>query len=300
MAEDNATNPGADDDLSPIVEVDENEGAEAELPDGEGQDGDDGDQAPGPDEETEDFEHDGKVYALPKSLKPLLLMQADYTRKTQEVGAKRTELDDGFRALAQQTETQQALIEEMAEAKTVDKVLGEYKKITQAQWNQYFTDSPEQAAADWRNFELLKGQKAELDTKIADKRKTVLDGQQVQSAKAIEQGVAVLEKEIPGFSPAHFNELITLAAKYDVKPQEMQRQLADPRTIRIVNALYEAEKKLKTLQTTRRVQTTAAVRPAAQVRGAASPSSVGPNGPKDPDAWRVWRNQQVTAKNKRK
>jgi hypothetical protein len=55
---------------------------------GQGEQGSD-EESEAIDPAEEEIEHEGRKYLVPKALKPLLLMQADYTRKTQEVAEQR-------------------------------------------------------------------------------------------------------------------------------------------------------------------------------------------------------------------
>lgn len=44
-------------------------------------------------DDLEEVEHSGKKYRIPKELKPALMLQADYTRKTQEAAEARRAFD---------------------------------------------------------------------------------------------------------------------------------------------------------------------------------------------------------------
>ena len=64
------------------------------------------DESPQPEEmepppELEEVEHEGKKYQIPKPLKGALLMQADYTRKTQEVAEQRRAVEEQQRQYAE-------------------------------------------------------------------------------------------------------------------------------------------------------------------------------------------------------
>jgi hypothetical protein len=86
MAEEYATNPVEGEDKAEAILPDAQEvdpaGQSDQAPDEEG-------EAIDPAEDGEEIEHEGRKYLVPKALKPLLLMQADYTRKTQEVAEQR-------------------------------------------------------------------------------------------------------------------------------------------------------------------------------------------------------------------
>lgn len=70
MRDEDATNLAVDADPRALAEV-------AEAPAPGDPDGDD----------TEEVEHDGQVYRIPRALKGAFLMHGDYTRKTQELRA---------------------------------------------------------------------------------------------------------------------------------------------------------------------------------------------------------------------
>src|SRR5437868_9942337 len=57
-------------------------------------------------EESDEIEHEGRKYQVPKALKPLLLMQADYTRKTQEVAEQRRAVQAERQALHQTSQAE--------------------------------------------------------------------------------------------------------------------------------------------------------------------------------------------------
>ena len=81
-----------DDTTNPAEAEDANIEAEAEVENNEPELDEHGDpseaEAEGDDELVE-IERDGKTYKIPAALKPELMMQADYPRKTQELAAER-------------------------------------------------------------------------------------------------------------------------------------------------------------------------------------------------------------------
>ena len=80
------------------------------------------DEAPEEDD-SEELEHDGQKYKLPKALKPLLMMQADYTQKTQALAEQRK----AFEAeAAQKQQLMQQNIQEVAQIVNIDQQLQQY------------------------------------------------------------------------------------------------------------------------------------------------------------------------------
>lgn len=85
-------------------ESDEPESSESEQDEDEGTEYEEDDEQP-EDATLEDFEVDGKQYKIPSDLKPYILRQQDYTRKTQEVAELR-KATEAIRASAEQAGTQ--------------------------------------------------------------------------------------------------------------------------------------------------------------------------------------------------
>ena len=103
MSEETTTNPVEGEDNAPAILPDTQE------VDTEGQDEqqlDDEGNAIDPPDDGEEIEHEGRKYLVPAALKPLLLMQADYTRKTQEVAEQRRAVQAERQALHQTSQAE--------------------------------------------------------------------------------------------------------------------------------------------------------------------------------------------------
>ena len=91
-----------------VANLNEHDDGANESGDGQPQDG----QATNQDDDSEEVEHEGQKYRIPKALKSALMMNADYTRKTQEVAEQRP----AQRATSREEETpeqRRARIEEL-------------------------------------------------------------------------------------------------------------------------------------------------------------------------------------------
>src|SRR5690348_3643336 len=82
-----------------------------------------------PQEELDTIEFDGKQYQVPKAIKPGYMMQADYTRKTQEVANQRRELEQAKERLTQQTHATQEEMTARAAAVVIDAQLQQYAQV---------------------------------------------------------------------------------------------------------------------------------------------------------------------------
>ena len=87
-----------------------------------------------PEDDTEEVDWDGTKYRIPKALKPGLLMQADYTRKTQELAEQRRHVEQHVQSLSQQAELQQATLEHRVNLRTVEQQL---QQFSNTDWSNY-------------------------------------------------------------------------------------------------------------------------------------------------------------------
>lgn len=222
------------------------------------------------DDELEEVEWGGKKAAVPKWLKPGLMMQADYTRKTQEAAEQRrafeAEAAQQRQAFEANLKVSDDVVAAKAEVHRVTTELAEYRKLTPADW-QTLRANPDAYQAHRDNFEFLKDaeltakQGLEEATKKAGEL-TTADEQQRRSAAEkvkIELGITTGSKaaerlvtycQTQGFSQAFL-------AQVDTSP-ELVKVLADA-------ALGHEAK--QTAAKVKRVAQGQATAPATQLRG---------------------------------
>ena len=111
-------------------------------------------EASEPEEETEEVEWDGKKYAVPKPLKAGLMMQADYTRKTQEVAEVRKALETRAAEIDQQAELHRETLTQRVQLEKLSDQLSQFQSLD---WDafeaQYGTSAVAKAMASWRGLE---------------------------------------------------------------------------------------------------------------------------------------------------
>jgi predicted nucleic acid-binding Zn-ribbon protein len=323
-----ATNP-ADGELAPEAEVEIEDGqtVETETPELD----EDGNpvEASEEDEDTEEIEHDGQKYALPKALKPALLMQADYTKKTQELAEQRKGLDEQRAkldaSLATAAEAEEAIVDARASVKAIDSQAAELKTAISAV-------ETELANVDWTALSRMEGGEAayrqreqylrqlrlaqdqlgeqrtkltgDLDAKVKarnDARSERALEQQQATAKLIEDRDAALKAEFPKWSE-EFPEVQAFAAKHLGVPADVVAATTDPRLLkglRYAKLGFDAEQRARTAKAA-----TTRVQPAAQ-GGAPIRKVAGVSVPQtDPnrlstDAWMKHRNGQISQKGRR-
>ena len=140
--------------------------------------------------ETEEVEFNGKVYAVPKELAPNLMMQSDYTRKTQEVAELRKETEAERASWRQQAQIREALFEERAELHQIDKRLNAYRNTN---WQQWQVQDPNGYQAAMAEYTQLRDYKEGLNGRI--------QGREAELASQFEQStVARLNKAVEALS----------------------------------------------------------------------------------------------------
>lgn len=182
--DDEASFVGADD---PQDEVEAEQGDEA----GDGETDDEDAKA----DEFEEIEVGGKKHKLPKELKPLLMMQQDYTRKTQEVAETRRALESQAEqvkardaAIAQQAELLPKVAKHLADISNIDAALQNFAAVDWAALDQ---EDPVEAGRLYRQQQQLKElrgaalaavKKAEVD--FYQDRKAAVEAQQREAREA--------------------------------------------------------------------------------------------------------------------
>jgi hypothetical protein len=165
------------------------ESVEGELPEGEE-----------PEEEDSEEELDGvrvvgKKAAIEK-LKAEKLMQADYTRKTQELAEARKDIEYQREAIAYRSQLQEQYLSDVAEVKAIDKQLQNYANLN---WDALIDEDPVQAMKLERQARQLQSQREQAVSQLTHKQQALAAQQQHESAMLLNKGREVLAREIPGF-----------------------------------------------------------------------------------------------------
>ena len=140
--------------------------------------------------EVEEVEFNGKKYSVPKELAPNLMMQSDYTRKTQEVAELRKETEAERTSWQQQRQIQEQLFSEKADLLQVEKRLGAFRNVN---WQQWQAQDPNGATAALAEYTQLRDYAQGLSGHI--------QGRQAELASQFEQStVTRLNKAVEALS----------------------------------------------------------------------------------------------------
>jgi hypothetical protein len=266
MSDETATNPVEGGESAPETEV-ETEGQETET---EQQFDDDGNPIdPEPEEDdSEEIEHEGQKYKVPKAIKPLVMMQADYTRKTQEVADLRKAVEAERQTLHQSSEAE---IAARATVVALDQQLAQFQNID---WDAWEDQDPFAAQKGLRQYQQLRDARGQAAGQfVALQQQRNLEAQRT-TAKRLEEGRAALARDIPGWSDTLAASLLETGAKhYGFERGEIEDSFDDPRLIKVLHDAHQYQlSKGKQKQAQKHVAAQQ-VQPAAKVGARSAPPS---------------------------
>lgn len=262
-----------DDDLSPELLEDDEQPTDDELED-----------------ELEGVKLKGKKDALEK-LKAERLMQADYTRKTQEVAEQRKAIEARQVQLQQHQQLAQAFVEELAAAKAIDMRLQQYGQVNWAELEQ--TD-PSQAMRLQREMRELHAVREQIGHSVTQKHHAQALARQQELAKLAQEGEAVLSREIKGWGQETKAKLHQFAMSRGFDEASLAN-IYDPRVVKL---LHDAMT-LHSLRAKAQQKPKPEGQPAPVTRITGGKATQAPTGPSDKqsmDEWLKARNAQLKRK----
>jgi hypothetical protein len=218
-------------------------------------------------------------------------MQADYTRKTQELADQRKAVEATLAQVSQVTQQEQAA---MVALGVIDTQLAEYNDIDWTAWDQADPQSSQNARLQ---LLMLKNQRQEVAGQYAQAQQQRQFMTQQETAKQLEQGQRELAAKIPGWGQEKATALQSHAIEaYGFSPQDLAT-VVDPRMIQVLHDAYQFRQASKTQQAAKKVATQQAVQPAAKVQG--GKPALRPLDDRMPaEDWVKQRNEQLAKRNR--
>lgn len=195
-------------------------------------------------EEDDEIDVDGKKFLLPKSaaekLKAERLMHADYTRKTQELALERNNIAQERERVAQEIENNRSDLQDYARLTATEDKLKEFEQVN---WNDLSNQDPVLAQQLWFQFTQLKEARnvtiQNLNTKAQQRQ---FEAQQA-NAKQLQEGNAVLSREIPNWSPELASKLLDYAVSEGWSKKEIES--ITPAQVKSLHRSYVGDQLLK-------------------------------------------------------
>lgn len=289
MTED-TTNPVVEDDSVLDTGVDQDDQIDTDADTEESEE----DQPEVEDEEYDEVERGGKTYKVPKALKAELLMQADYTRKTQELADQRKAIEARATALADEDEQ---YLTARAASKAIESRIGQIEAITPDQWARIDAEDARNGTSKGRALDRelaqLKSQREQVGDAIKTHKEQRELAAQQDFAKQRENFVAVLQEKI-GLTPELDDKLTDFAKSKGIEVAELQ-QLTDPRMGELLYLAFKGDEAVKKQMAAVRAAKASKVQPAERVAGKGAP----PSGLRDElsaEEWLKRRNEQLKRK----
>jgi len=244
------------------------------------------DQAETEEEEFEEIERDGKKAKVPAWLKPELMMQADYTRKTQELAEVRKAVE------AERTAFQQASEQEISARGNLVAIDNQLAQFAKVDWNAFHDSDPFEAQKAFTQYQLLRDARTQTETHLGRLQQERTVNEQREAAKRLEEGAAEIAKAIPEWSPTTAAKLVEAGQKHFGFSKEDLDGIDDPKLVIALNAAvkwFEHEAQTKKAKSIVKAQE---VTPAAKVGRSSAP----PTGLDDRLSTAEWtrrRNEQL-------
>lgn len=186
-------------------------------------------------DDSEEIDHEGEKYKVPKKLKDAFLRQADYTVKTQDLAKQRTDFEAAQQEFVARQQFQQQHIQAVAKVIAIDERLEQFQKLD---WNALTDADPVQALKLDRQMRELQQQRAQqVDGLQQSQARQAFESQQA-IARRHEEARVELSKEIPGFgTPEVQKQLIEVGKAAGYKQEELANVL-DPRAIKLLHKAH--------------------------------------------------------------
>jgi hypothetical protein len=241
-------------DETPVIPAE----VEAPVEPGEG-------EAPIVEDDSEEIDFDGEKYKVPKKIKDSLLMQADYTRKTQDVARQREAIEARAAEVAREAEARKGLEKEIGRLTLIEEQLGQYQNVD---WAALRAANPEQASNHFQDYTLLRDQRDKLAAKL--ERDVTERSQKTQQdfAKRYAETNEVLARDIKGWNQELADKLRSFAIASGVSPEQLPQLATNAPMVKLLHQAYLAEQ-LSTAKTPAPIMPKVEAKPIAKVGGAA-------------------------------
>lgn len=248
----------------------------------------DGEQSGDEDDLEEDLDGltvRGKKELIEK-LKAERLMQADYTRKTQEVAETKRQIEANRQAFETERQVHFQNMQEVATIKAIEMQLQNFNGID---WNALSDQDPVQAMKLDRQVRQLQAQREQAIASVTQRHQQFTHAQQQEAARQLEEGRKVLQRDIPGWGV----ELAEKLKAYALSTGYTQAEVDAIRSPAMVRSIYQEYRvaEAKKQATKREPQVQAA--PVTRVNSSSKTKAVTDPDKLSPEQWLKWRNAQA-------
>ncbi len=152
-----------------------------------------------PEEEAEEVEFEGKSYKIPKELKPALLRQSDYTKKTQELAEHRKLVADQLDFVQTQRKLLADASQDFADLRAAELELAKFSQIN---WQEIANADPGRAIALSKQHESVSRFVEQKRAKLAEMSKHAEKITKEHQSYQFQQAVELARKAVGKVPPA--------------------------------------------------------------------------------------------------
>lgn len=228
-----------------------------------------------PDDEIIEVEWDnGKKYQIPKALEGGLLKNKDYTTKTQEAAALKKALEQREAAIEERYKATDEELDARADLRTVTKTLEQYAALTPEDWAAHEATDFAATQAAWRQYTMLKDQKAALEEKVSKAQAERTGAAEQSLATRVQETLAHAQKAIPGWKPDTIPKLVEFATELKI-PEDAIKANWSPTFVDLLYRAQIGDQLLKKQATAPKLPPTQPAKPLATVNGKSTPAARG-------------------------
>ncbi len=192
-------------------------------------------------EELEDVDWNGKTFKAPKGLKDGILMQSDYTKKTQAVSERVKALDSREAAITQQAAATEEELRDRAVLLGVNAQIEQYKGVD---WVTLSRTDPAGYSEHRARYDALREAAEETAAGLKTKQAERTQKAERDLATRVEETLKFARDKIPGFKPELIENLVKFAEAEGI-PEEAIKNNWSPA---LLNLLHKANIGNLTLQ----------------------------------------------------
>lgn len=218
---------------------------------------------------------DGKKYKIPKALEGGLLKNKDYTTKTQEAAALKKALEQREAAIEERYRATDEELDARADLRTVTKTLEQYAALTPEDWAAHEATDFAATQAAWRQYTMLKDQKAALETKVSQAQAARTGAAEQGLATRIQETLDHAQKSIPGWKPDTIPKLVEFAASELKIPDEAIKANWSPTFVDLLYRAQIGDQLLKKQATAPKLPPASPGQPLKTVNGKSTPAARG-------------------------
>lgn len=226
-------------------------------------------------DEYEEVERGDKKYRVPKALKPELMMDADYRRKTQELAEQRRASEaeiTAFKGVAKEIdETKFDLV-------ATERRMADLQALTEQDWTVIrqmdARDGTNRYDTLQREFLALPRKADELKKTLEAKENEAVGKQREITAKRVEEGQAILSRDIPGWGPELGAKLVSFVkTEFGIDEQRHGDAFMDPALVKLAHAAFVAKQSQRKDVALKSAEAASKVTPIKPSRGGAAPKA---------------------------